>query len=380
MNDPLIESNAERTLRLVELLLSSPEGLSPQEILDELQISRSSLFQLLKTLKKLGYLEQAGTRGVYLPGPRLRFWRTAARPLIQELQTAFSQETALKNWGETIALAISTPRGISIISQIEGQQQVRSVFPTGQILTDLNMVQELLSPEPDPEIKQNGYGIEVRSDSIELALPICRDGILPDAVIILSAPSFRWQPQKLIDEYLLELRTLAAHLSYRLGAPQYTPFQQQTPPAIQAIRELSPLEIETFLKGPWAARLACIRPDGRPHVVPVWQEWDGENFYIVAWHGSQWATYLRQNDQVSFTIDEPWPPLRRIVVRGNAEVVSDSDQRKVTALLQRMTRRYLGQSSGNTYFGDVDTVFKIYPASLRGWQGMPGMPGTKANE
>ena len=52
-------STVERTLRLVELLLAQPDGLSPQELMFQAGLPRSSLFQLLNTLKKLGYLEQA---------------------------------------------------------------------------------------------------------------------------------------------------------------------------------------------------------------------------------------------------------------------------------------------------------------------------------
>ena len=37
-------STVDRTLRLVELLLSHPDGLTPQELLLHLDISRSSLF------------------------------------------------------------------------------------------------------------------------------------------------------------------------------------------------------------------------------------------------------------------------------------------------------------------------------------------------
>ncbi len=99
-----------------------------------------------------------------------------------------------------------------------------------------------------------------------------------------------------------------------------------------------------FLQGPWTARLAVVRPDGQPHVIPVWQEWDGEVFTIIAWKGSQWAEHLLQNPNVSLTIDEPWPPLRRVVVRGQAAPLNHGDDIPgLEALVQRLTRRYLAR-------------------------------------
>jgi DNA-binding IclR family transcriptional regulator len=107
--DPLAPA-AERTLRLIELLLSRPEGWTPQELLVQLDLSRSSLFVLLRTLKTLGYVEQAGIRGRYVPGPRLQAWRAPQSPSAQELLTAFYQvmETArsAEISGETLALVL----------------------------------------------------------------------------------------------------------------------------------------------------------------------------------------------------------------------------------------------------------------------------------
>jgi nitroimidazol reductase NimA-like FMN-containing flavoprotein (pyridoxamine 5'-phosphate oxidase superfamily) len=125
-----------------------------------------------------------------------------------------------------------------------------------------------------------------------------------------------------------------------------------------------------FLNGPWTARLACIRPDGGPHVIPVWQEWDGERFVIIAWQGSQWAEYVLQNPNVSISVDEPWPPLRRVVARGKA-VQMPADSSRLDEILLRLSGRYLGQgTTGIT--GQVHIAFSILPDYLRGWQGLPG--------
>src|SRR5512142_2197074 len=120
------------------------------------------------------------------------------------------------------------------------------------------------------------------AETIELALPICRDGCTPEAALLLSAPAFRWSSPRLIEVFLGGLRDIAAHLSYRLGAPFYTPYRAQSQPDLPATMALNQEEITAFLRGPYAASLACVRPDGRPHVIPVWQESGGSDLYLIA--------------------------------------------------------------------------------------------------
>ncbi len=76
-NEPLIPI-VDRTLSLIKLLLENPEGLTPQELILQVDAPRSSLFQLLKTLKNLGFIEQAEKRGRYRAGARLQSWQISA--------------------------------------------------------------------------------------------------------------------------------------------------------------------------------------------------------------------------------------------------------------------------------------------------------------
>lgn len=372
MTEDSLVPTAERTLRLIELLLEQPDGLTAQEMLLQIDISRSSLFVLLNTLKTLGYMEQAEKRGRYRLGPRLYAWRCSPAPVMQDLLSSFYQEAARQTWQETLALAVRSGSETLILAQVEGSQQVRSVFTDGQKYSQLTAAADMLTDQPSPDVQTNGYQLSQTADSIELALPICRDGRRPEAALLLSAPAFRWQAADLRDTYLSTLRVMAARLSYQLGAPAYTPFQSLDHPSLQTTTALGDKDIKDFLQGPWAARLACVRPDGHPHVIPVWQEWDGKAFSVIAWKGSQWAAYLLQNPSVSLSVDEPWPPFRRVVVRGQAELISPEDSAiHMEELIHRLTRRYLGQA--NTGLNDkIQHAFRIRPEMLSGRQGMPG--------
>ncbi len=377
MTNDLLVPTAERTLRLIELLLDNPDGLTPQEMLPQLELSRSSLFQLLGTLKSLGYAEQAEKRGKYRAGPRLESWRSSASPTSRDLLSAFYQEAAHQALPETLALVTSSESGPLLLAQVEGARQVRSVLTPGQPAPEqppawLDAAAQALLAEPPEQVRANGYSLSSSADTLDLALPICRDGSRPDAALLLSAPGFRWQPRALLEAFLPDLRVLAARLSYQLGAPVYTPYHVQPDSRLQPTAPLTPEQIAAFLRGPWAARLACVRPDGSPHVIPVWQEWDGESFTVIAWQGSQWAGYVLQNPGVSISVDEPWPPLRRVVVRGQAQpLAAGNEQVDLDQLLQRMARRYLGHALIGPA-GRVQQAFRIRPDTLRGWQGISG--------
>ncbi len=367
-----IASTAERTLRVLECVLAQPDGISPQDILEQVDISRSTLFLLLRTLKKLGYLEQSERRGRYRSGPRLLSWRAAPGDARQDLLAAFFQEASSRAWPETLVLAATAPGGFAILAQVEPDQQVRSVYTSGEVLEDLASVRPILTPHPDESVLANGYALAQSADLLELALPVCPDGSRPEAAILLSAPAFRWSAERMLASWLAELRAMAARLSYRLGAPTYSPYHRQAQAALPPAAPLSASEISAFLQGPWTARLACLRPDGSPHVIPVWQEWDGVGFTVIAWEGSQWADFVSANPAVSLTVDEPWPPLRRVTARGRAGLLPiPPASSQLDGLVQRFTARYLGQPNRARTAGRVTSAFYIQVDHLRGWQGLP---------
>lgn len=375
-----LTSSAERTLRLVEILMAEPDGLTPQEMLVVLDTSRSSLFNLLSRLKALGYVEQAERRGRYRAGPRLTAWRSTPSDAMQTLLSAFYLEASRQNWKETLLLCVSAAEGVLILGQVESPQPVRSAYTPGEVNQALMAAKITLDLNPAEEVRANGYALTQPTQLFELALPICPDGSVPQAALVYSAAAYRWTRDRLLADILPDLRAMAARLSYRLGAATYTPYHRSQTDEIRPESQMNPEEINKFLEGPWTARLACVRPDGKPHVIPVWQSWDGSRFTVIAWQGSQWAEYLLQNPSVSLTIDEPWPPFRRVTARGSATTLPEpANQAELQKLVQQLGKRYLGASASTLKAENVQQVFKIKAEALRGWQGLPGSAAKPGN-
>ncbi len=362
--------SARRVLRLIEAVLAHPEGLTPNALAQEVGLPRSSLFALLKGLKALGYLEQSERRGRYFAGPRLSLWRARPASSHSELIAAFYQEAAAKAWPETVALVVPVADGLLVLAQVEGSPETRRVFQIGQTYRQIDAAQALFAPSTQPASLMNGLSLAAATETLDLAAPICPDGAQARAAVVLSALAYRWDSRTLCERIGPELRDLAAHISYRLGALTYAPFASHSPAELQPLEALTPGQVETFLHQPVSARLACLRPDGRPHVIPLWQEWDGQAFTVIAWHGSRWPDYVCQNPLVSLTVDEPWPPLRRVVARGKARLMSNLGEDERRRLLARLTQRYLGHALAPSYARQVAQVFKVEVEHLRGWRGL----------
>ncbi|MBI9044821.1 MAG: pyridoxamine 5'-phosphate oxidase family protein [Anaerolineaceae bacterium] len=367
-NSPAVEN----TLQIIELMMIHPEGLTAQDFISNLNMSRSSLFQLLKTMRALGYIKQIEKRGRYFSGPRLESWRYAVPHVSRDLITSFYREVERIQWAETAVLISPSGNGLTVLAQYEGQNKVRCSYTLGQLIQN-SAAGEVLSGNPESLIVVNGFQIIRDLESIELALPVCRDGVHPNAVLMISAPEFRWNQEMFLETYLNEAREVAARLSYQMGAPFYTPYAGKSSSQLKSSMAMTMEEITVFLEGPWVARLACLRPDGLPHVVPVWQEWDGECFTVISWRSSQWAAYISENPNVSITIDEPWLPLRRISARGivveEVQAIQELENESLTELVERMTARYLGQD-GRVLTDQIETVFRIQPEQIKGWHGL----------
>jgi len=154
----------------------------------------------------------------------------------------------------------------------------------------------------------------------------------------------------------------------------------------ERIGAMSEVEINAFLSGPWLARLACLKPDGAPYVVPVWYHWDGEAFWLVARERSQWAHFMAADPRVSLVVDEPEPPIRKVICDGVAEVIEasvgpylDDGEKSQWNLIgeQHTGPRYLGPRAAE-YRGSVNRepcwTFRVAPQKLTTWQGFAWHP------
>lgn len=124
-----------------------------------------------------------------------------------------------------------------------------------------------------------------------------------------------------------------------------------------------PPQVAEFLGGPHLASLATVRPDGRPHVVPVWYEFDGREFTISTFRGTQKAENVARKGFAAISIYTPAMPYRQVTVEGTARVGGPIDN----VWRERVAIRYLGETAGRAYVresADLDAV-AIYVRPLK---------------
>ncbi len=69
--------------------------------------------------------------------------------------------------------------------------------------------------------------------------------------------------------------------------------------------------------------LSTVRPDGRPHIVPVWFLWDGEKILIFSQPNTRKIRNLRQNLNAMLALDDTNAGEDVVMFEGKAELLND---------------------------------------------------------
>jgi PPOX class probable F420-dependent enzyme len=136
------------------------------------------------------------------------------------------------------------------------------------------------------------------------------------------------------------------------------PYQRATP-------------IEDRLRTEPTVWLSSTRPDGRPHVVPVWFNWDGKVFDLFSKPTAQKVRNLREHPDAMLAIGQPDEEFDVELVEGKAvvldkptaEVISSSMFDKYADL---MARAGLDKA---TYVNVYSQPIRIQPTRFLGYGG-----------
>ena len=112
--------------------------------------------------------------------------------------------------------------------------------------------------------------------------------------------------------------------------------------------ELSQSEINEFLDGVYIARVATTRPDGRPHIAPVWYLWDDDTLYFESESRTVKTRNLRLNPNIAISVDVTAGGLRLkyVILEGRVEFIENVEE--VKKIANRVYSRYMGQEALDT--------------------------------
>lgn len=135
-------------------------------------------------------------------------------------------------------------------------------------------------------------------------------------------------------------------------------------------RELTPGETDALLRRPLISYISTVRPDGAPHVTPVWHHYDGENAFVVAGDSSVKVRNLRANPRAVLCVPTAISPYKYVLVRGSTSLSYDT----VEELTLAMAVNYLGPEEGEKYTKEALEQFDfvaiaIAPEKITSWDG-----------
>jgi PPOX class probable F420-dependent enzyme len=113
-------------------------------------------------------------------------------------------------------------------------------------------------------------------------------------------------------------------------------------------------QVHDFLSsGTRTAKVATVRPDGRPHVAPVWFVLDGDDLVFMTGKSTVKGKSLIRDARLSISVDSEEPPFAFVMIEGTAELSDD-----LTAMLPlsvAIARRYMGDEQAQA-FGERNAV------------------------
>jgi hypothetical protein len=78
--------------------------------------------------------------------------------------------------------------------------------------------------------------------------------------------------------------------------------------------------------GTRTAKAATTRPDGRPHITPVWFVLDGDDLIFTTHETSLKAKDLRRDPRICLCVDDETPPFDYVMIEGTVTLSEDLEE------------------------------------------------------
>jgi PPOX class probable F420-dependent enzyme len=101
-----------------------------------------------------------------------------------------------------------------------------------------------------------------------------------------------------------------------------------------------PPEVDEFLAQPNPAVVATLRPDGSPHTVPTWYDWEAGRVLLNMDESRLRLRFLRNDPRAALTVLDREDWYRQISLIGRVVAIEDDTE---LADIDRLACRYTGQ-------------------------------------
>lgn len=107
-------------------------------------------------------------------------------------------------------------------------------------------------------------------------------------------------------------------------------------------------EWQTFVsEGTRTGKLATVRRDGRPHVVPIWFVLDGDDLVFTTGATTVKGRSLRRDGRASLCVDDERPPFSFVTIEGTVTTSEDLDE--LLPVATAIGGRYMGRDRAEEF-------------------------------
>jgi len=117
--------------------------------------------------------------------------------------------------------------------------------------------------------------------------------------------------------------------------------------------------------------LSTVRPDGSPHLVPIWFSWDGKSLLIASKPHARKIANIRTNPKVMLALGEPEEDFDVGLLEGTAEIL---EAPAAEVLPVGHVRKYRDEMEAigltvEDYLATYSLVVRIRPSKFFPWHG-----------
>jgi len=118
--------------------------------------------------------------------------------------------------------------------------------------------------------------------------------------------------------------------------------------------------------GTRTGKLATVRSDGRPHVVPIWFVLDGDDLAFTTGARSVKGRTMRRDPRVCLCVDDERPPFAFAMIEGTATLSEDPAEllRIATAVGERYMGADRAEEFGRRNGGPGELLVRITPSNV----------------
>ena len=137
-----------------------------------------------------------------------------------------------------------------------------------------------------------------------------------------------------------------------------------------ATAALAEARLDRFLSSEPVVWLSTVRPDGAPHLVPIWFTWDGSSLLVFSKPGAQKVRNLRANPVAMLALGEPEDDFDVALAEARVELfdapATELPDAHLTKYADRMAALGL---SPEEFIATYSQVLRITPTRSLPWHG-----------